>query len=201
MLMRIVTIAAWAGLGASLVAWGLHLGARGLPVPAEATALGAAAPVAARHAAADWQRVLGTETAPPPAAEAPPAAEPGLEQRLRLVGLAGPRELSRQGGVVLIAIDGAAPRAFRLGQTVEGRNVVQRVGANTVEIGPPGTPPAARLEMPALPPPATGTLAAAMTTPAPGMPPTAAALARPAFPGPGGVPPMPSPAQRSPLPP
>lgn len=192
MMLRAVTVVVWAALGASAVAWGLRLGARGLPAPPEASALAAGS--AARHAGAEWQRVLGDDQVAAPEPSAAPAAEPGLEQRLRLLGLAGPRELSRVGGVALIAVDGGAARAYRVGQAVEGRHVLQRVGANVAEIGPPGMPAAARLELPALPPAATGTLPPAAASPA---------TAAPAFtPAARPVPvPVPAPAQRLQLPP
>jgi general secretion pathway protein C len=130
-----------------------------------------------------WQRLLGNDAVAPSAAPEATATEPGLDQRLKLVGVASPRGPAQQAreGVALIAVDGEAPRAFRVGQAVQGRHVLQRVAASAVDIGPPGLPAAARLELPPLPPAATGTLPAASSgrTGAPQAPPPAAAMPAP----------------------
>jgi general secretion pathway protein C len=173
MLVRAATLLVWALLGASVVAWGLTLFVRGQPLPPAAAVGAPGGQAASAIAATDWQRLLGVDAAvaaPEPEAQ---SAEPGLEQRLRLIGVAGPRAAQprTREGVALIAVDGEAPRAFRVGQVVQGRHVLQQVAANTVEIGPPGLPAAARLELPPLPPAATGTLPAAVSNAAPNQPP------------------------------
>ncbi|MCE2917754.1 MAG: hypothetical protein ACOVOT_04320 [Rubrivivax sp.] len=165
MVARLLIALVWLALGASVVAWGLRLFAPVTAVPAQAGAGIGTGLTAAAAAGSDWQRVLGVDAVAPAAEPEAAAIEPGLEQRLRLIGVASPREPRAQGrdGVALIAIDGQAPRAYRVGQTIEGRIVLQRVSARGAELGPPGLPAAARLEVPGLPPAATGVLPAAVS--------------------------------------
>ena len=62
------------------------------------------------------------------------------------------------GGVALLSVDGQPARAVRVGQTVDGNLVLQRVDASGAQIGPADGPAALTLALPTLPPPATGSL-------------------------------------------
>lgn len=182
----------WAALAASLVAWGLRLSGRSDPVPPHAETV-----VAAQAVQGDVLRLFAaTHAASQPAT----AAAPEAASRFRVLGVvAGLREGSA--GWALIAVDGRAPRAVAVGAVVDGEWILQSVTQSQVAIGARGADAAVRLELPLLPPPATGTLAmaandggaapAAVPLP-PGLPRRAGAFASPAMvpavPGvPGGV--------------
>jgi general secretion pathway protein C len=138
----------WAALAGSLVFWGLRLLARPGAVPAQVQTvaidqavrgdvlrlLGAVAPV-------------GTAAAPPP----PPAAA-----RFKLVGAVA--SVGGGAGWAVLSVDDQPPRVVRVGGVVDGDWVVQGVTAKGVQIGPAGAPAQLMLDLPQLPPPATGTL-------------------------------------------
>jgi general secretion pathway protein C len=182
----------WAALAASLVAWGLRLSGRSDPVPPHAETV-----VAAQAVQGDVLRLFAATHA---ASQSAAAAAPEAASRFRVLGVvAGLREGSP--GWALIAVDGRAPRAVAVGAVVDGEWILQSVTQSQVAIGARGADAAVRLELPLLPPPATGTLAmaandggaapAAVPLP-PGLPRRAGAFASPAMvpavPGvPGGV--------------
>lgn len=168
MLPRLLAFVVWALAAAGAVAWGFKLFATPLQAPVET--------VIASTAGAqdgDWSRLFSV--AEKPAALPAPIALPPGDARLRLVGVVAPhsRTASTQ-GVALISIDGKSPRALRVGAVVEGEQVLQRVEARAATIGPRGGPPSLRLELPPLPPPATGTPGAAQLPSRPPMPPVGA---------------------------
>ncbi len=183
MLLRTLTFLVWAAVAGAAVFWGAKLLAKPLPLPPQAAL---AAPAAAGGVAvADLARLLGAEPVVVVAAAAPPPPEASRFQLLGVVAPKGGRvaDASRY-GVALIALDGKPPRAYRVGASFDGGLVLQQVQARSVAIGPAGGPASLTLELPALPPPATG------------MPPSAA----PGFGGPAaGLPPQPMPGQQ-PLP-
>lgn len=148
MLARVAALLVWALVAGTAAFWALRLSARSLPVPPQAALAQAAAP-----AAASWSRLLGAEPVAPAAAEAPPP--PPESARFQLLGLAAPRGAG-QGGVALIAVDGKPARAFRSGAAVDGDLVVQSLQLRSVALGPRGGAPRLTLELPMMPPPATG---------------------------------------------
>lgn len=164
----------WAALAASLVAWGLRLSGRSDPVPPHAETV-----VAAQAVQGDVLRLFAaTHAASQPVA----AAAPEAANRFRVLGVvAGLREGSP--GWALIAVDGRAPRAVAVGAVVDGEWILQSVTQSQVAIGPRGADAAVRLELPLLPPPATGTLAMAAND--------AAAVAQAPAPAPVAAPPVP----------
>jgi general secretion pathway protein C len=85
--------------------------------------------------------------------------------RFRLVGVAAPVRASGQ-GVAILSVDGTPPRAFKPGDAVDDARVVIEVSAHTVKIGPRGGPPNLVLQVPLLPPPATGVPAGVPVPPA-----------------------------------
>lgn len=153
MFARLSAFVVWALVAAAAVAWGLKLAAKPLVAPAQ-TLLAAPAPAAG----GDWSRLFGA--APPPPAEPAAAAAPlppPESSRFQLIGVVAPRSSSATTqGVALIAVDGKAPRAYRVGAVIEGEQVLRSVQQRAVSIGPRRGEPTLTLELPPLPPPATG---------------------------------------------
>ena len=147
---RLSAFVIWGLVAASVAFWGLRLLVRSPQAPIHTVAVGDE-PVAR----GDVSRLLG---APPVESVASTAAtSPQLSARFRLTGVMAPKVPSAQ-GVALIAVDGKLPRAFKVGASVDGELVLQGVSLRTASIGPAQGAPAVVLELPPLPPPATGTL-------------------------------------------
>lgn len=111
-----------AGLSAGywiLLAWGRS------PV----TAVTGAAPAVAVSDVASVARALGAVPAAPAAGQAPVAAA----ARYSLLGVA---DQSGELGSALIAIDGQAPRPYRVGAALDGGLVLQAVARRSVRLGP-----------------------------------------------------------------
>jgi general secretion pathway protein C len=148
----------WMAVAALGVYWGLKLGVQPLPVPAQARAVVATAPPQG-----DLSHLLGADPVAA-VAEAPPASA-----RFQLVGVVAPLTPDAS-GVAVIAIDGRAPKTFRVGAVVEGDTVLQSVAQRGAQLGPRGGAATVALSVAALPPAATGQLASALPpapTPAP----------------------------------
>jgi general secretion pathway protein C len=146
-------------------------------------------PAAARG---DLTRLLGAELAP---AATPQAPEPAADARFSLVGVVSPRspQAARE-GVALIAVDGNAPKAFRVGAVVDGTHVLQAVNARGASLGPAGGAPAITLNTVPPAPAATGQLPPAGAGAAPPL--RMPSLTMPPQMPPGGSPaPMPVPPQ------
>lgn len=174
MSVRWLTFVLWAALAASGVAWALKLFVTPMPVPREARVADAGAALRG-----DVTRVLGVD-APPPAAEAA-ASEPVADARFQLVGVVAPRSRHPvREGVALIAVDGKPARAYRVGAPVDEGTVLKAVRARGADLGPREGAPTIALEVPPLPPAATGTLPAATSA----APAGAAARPRPGMPAP-----------------
>jgi general secretion pathway protein C len=86
-----------------------------------------------------------------------PGAASQLLARVRVLGAVAPLP-GRTDGVALLSIDGKPPRAIRIGQVIDGEMVLLGLNQRQAEIGPAGGPVMASIELPRLPPPATGTL-------------------------------------------
>ena len=151
MWLRWVTLVVWAVVAASALYWGLLLLVRAPSTPGAVTV--AEGPAAARG---DLTRLLGAELAP---AATPQAPEPAADARFSLVGVVSPRspQAARE-GVALIAVDGKAPKAFRVGAVVDGTHVLQAVNARGASLGPAGGAPAITLNTVPPAPAATGQL-------------------------------------------
>ncbi len=144
------TFLIWALVAASGVFWGLKLWASPLTAPPQ-TALAQVAPATG----GDWSRLFGAE--PPPAPVAAAAAPPPESSRFQLIGVVAARKAAAHSqGVALIAVDGKPARAYRVGAVIDGDHVLQSVQARSVNLGPRGGPATIALELPPLPPPATG---------------------------------------------
>lgn len=145
---RLAAFVTWALVAASAVYWGLKLFVTPPAAPPHAGTV-AAAPLRG-----DLSRVFGA----PPSDEGPAAVAPPQAARFQLIGVAAPRAGTRGPGVALIAIDGKPARPYRIGALVDGDWHLQTISARGISLGPSGGTPALQLELPVLPPPATGTL-------------------------------------------
>lgn len=186
MLSRWLTFVVWALVAAAATAWGLRLLARPEPVPAQAQV---AAPRLA--AGADMARLFGAPPPEPVAVVAQAAPPPAERARFQLVGvLAAQPSAARAQGVALIAVDGKQARAYRVGHRIDGEMALLEVRPRGVEIGVPKGASSISLELPALPPPATGIPGGSSATAAAplALPPTAAPSVAAPVPGASVVP-------------
>jgi general secretion pathway protein C len=169
MVARLSAFVVWAVFAASAVFWGLRLAGSSPVAPAHTVPVGGGD---VPHAG--LSRLFGVPVQP--VAEAAPPPEQG---RFKLIGLAAPKEVGGP-GVAVIAIDGKPPRAYHIGSVVDGDVVLQAIERRAVALGPQGGSAALRLELPALPAAATGSLA----------PPSFGNAAVPPQPAPTGMPPQ-----------
>lgn len=176
MLSRWMTFLVWALVAGSGVYWGVRLFARPPTLPPQVS-LAQPGPAAG----ADLSRLFGVSAPPPPppvAVQAPVAPE---ASRFKLLGVvAAPPAVSHAQGVALIAVDGKIARAFRVGAAIDGDLVLQSVQPRAVSIGPRGSEARVSLELPPLPPPATGVPGEAGSAAPPAVAPAAAPAAPPA---------------------
>jgi general secretion pathway protein C len=152
MLSRVAAFVIWAAVAGSLVFWVLRLAVRPAAVPAHATVVSAAPAYSG-----DLARMFGADALPSqPSLAAAPVAQP--DARFRLVGVVAPRTSSAGGtGVALIATDGKPAKAYRVGAAVDGDLVLLAVHTRGASLGARGQAAQVALQLPALPPPATGT--------------------------------------------
>ena len=175
---RWLAFTVWALVAGSAVFWGMKLFVKAPPAPPRTQVV---APAAALRG--DLTRLFGPD-APVQAADAAPEAP--ASSRFQLVGVVAPRSPQVHGeGLALIAVDGRAARAYRVGAVVDGDNVLQSVRARGASLGPRGGEAVLALEIPLPVPAATGTLpGAAVAAPVgragapPGPPPGQALLPR-----------------------
>lgn len=153
---RILALLIWAAVAASLAFWGLRWLAQPTAVPSNASA------VSLDNAGkGDPHRLLmGPSKASGPAGP-DMSANAMLAGRIKLIGVVAPQQAGDTGGVALISVDNKPPRAIRLGGVVDGSHVLRALTQRGAEIGPQDGPTALRLDLPALPPPAIGVVAAA----------------------------------------
>jgi general secretion pathway protein C len=113
-------------------------------------------------AQADLSRLLGRT-----AVAAVAAVEAVVDSRMRLLGVAAPRDpkaAARGEGVALIEVDGVA-RTVRVGAPVEGGLTLLRVDARSASLGPVGGPASQTLQITPPAPAATGALPPAAPSP------------------------------------
>lgn len=150
---RIFAFILWAAVAASLAYWGLRWLAPATGVPASATSVKLGG-----HIQSDYRRLFVAQS--DQAATGAPTADPGaaaqLISRLRILGAVA--SAGTGGGVALMSIDGKPPRAVRVGSVIDGDMVLLALNQRQAEIGPAAGPALARVDLPVLPPPATGTL-------------------------------------------
>lgn len=149
---RIAALLIWAAVAASLAYWGLRWLAPPVGVPHNA------APVTLETGVrGDIQRLL---TGPIRTAEGPqanPSAASALASRIKVLGVMAPTP-GQSAGVALLAIDGKPPKAIRVGGLVDGEMVLQSLSQRTARIGPQDGSDFLSIDLPGLPPAATGTL-------------------------------------------
>ncbi len=153
MLSRIAAFVIWAAVAASIVFWVLRLSSQPIAVPAHAALVSNA-----DGFRGDLSRVFGPDVAPLPVFA---AAAPQLQAdtRFRLIGVVAPRSAAASAeGLALIATDGKPAKAYRVGTPVDGDLVLQAVHSRGASLGPRGQAAQVSLELPVLPPPATGTM-------------------------------------------
>jgi len=159
MSLRVIAFVIWAAVAASAMFWALRLGASSPMAPAHTVSVGAAA--APRG---DLTRLFA---AAPVAETGGPAVvvQTPLSGRFRLLGVAAPRQGGDRTGLALIAVDGKPARSYAVGALVDGEMMLQSVHARGAQLGAKGAPAQVTLELPALPPAATGSLPLAPAAP------------------------------------
>jgi len=156
---RLSAFVIWALVAASIAFWGLRLFVKPPAAPLHTQLASDTGP-----ARVDLTRLLGAA----PVAVATSVQAPAISSRFQLTGVMAPKVPGQQ-GIALIAVDGKMPRAYRVGAPIDGELVLQSVSLRTASIGATSGAPAVVLELPVLPPPATGALPPAISL----MPPTA----------------------------
>jgi general secretion pathway protein C len=143
LLVRSLSWLVWAVVALSAVAWGLRWVPPSAGVPPQAV-------VAERRLSGggDLSRLFGVAAASAPSAAA--AALPAADARFKLLGVVAPRASAPRQGLALIAVDGQAPRALRVGASLDERWTLLAVRHRQVDLGPSGGPTALTLELPAL---------------------------------------------------
>ncbi len=151
---RIAAFLVWALVAACAVYWAMRLLAVPAPLPVSVQPVSMAGAIRG-----DIARLFVS-----PAAPAAAPVEPALASRFKLVGVLAPKdaERGRGQGIALIAIDGKPARPYRVGAALDDHLVLLAVATRGATLGPPSGPPVLQLEVPALPPPATGTRPAAL---------------------------------------
>lgn len=161
MVSRIAAFVIWAAVAGSVVFWAMRLFVRPVTAPAHATVVSSASGFKG-----DLTRLFGVDETPPIAAVPAGAPAAAADARFRLIGVVAPRSLAAKGeGLALIAMDGKPPRAYRVGSAVDGDMVLLAVHSRGASLGPPGQPAQVDLSLPALPPPATGSLSSLGSAP------------------------------------
>jgi general secretion pathway protein C len=154
MLARISAFVIWSLVAATAAFWLLRLTSSAPQAPAYAAAVGKSTVVRG-----DLNRLFGAA----PVAFAAAEVIPDASSRFKLLGVMAPRSKEAQSiagsGLALIAVDGKPAKAFTVGAPLDNGLVVQSVGLRTAAIGPAQGARSMLLELPALPPPATGVLA------------------------------------------
>jgi general secretion pathway protein C len=187
MLSRAAAFLIWALVAATGVFWLLRLTAQGPSVGHATLASPQTLPTRA-----ELSRVLGST----PAAATPTAASPELSSRFVLAGVMAPkkplagsaRTFGQGAGLALIAVDGQPAKPYALGSKLEGDLTLLAVTLRSASIGPAGGSPVLILELPALPPPATGVLpTVSLGSPAPMVSAPPRFAPAPALPGDGAV--------------
>lgn len=149
---RLTAFVIWAAVAANAMFWILRLGASSPAAPAHTVAVG---PATAPRG--DLTRVFGA--APVPQTGGPDVVvQTPLSSRFKLLGVAAPRTGGDRTGLALIAVDGKPARSYAVGAPVDGDLLLQSVHARGAKLGNRGAAPQVTLELPALPPAATGSL-------------------------------------------
>lgn len=150
---RIAALLIWAAVAASLAHWGLRWLAPPVGVPHNAAAVTLETGVRG-----DIQRLL-TGPVRTEGPQANPSAASALASRIKVIGVMAPAP-GQSAGVALLSIDGKPPKAIRVGGQVDGEMVLQDLSQRSARIGPQDGANFLTIDLPGLPPAATGTLPA-----------------------------------------
>ncbi len=180
---RLSAFVIWALVAAGAVFWGYRFWTPTTSLPANVQVVGEGG----TGPRADLTRLLGAGPSADAADQAPaPVAE---SSRFRLLGVLAPKPADSgapsRAGVALIAVDGKRPRAYIVGARVEGDLLLSAVSHRSASLAVAGGGQAMVLELPPLPPPATGTLARAVAGAEGAPPPPQGMAAAPAGAAPG----------------
>jgi general secretion pathway protein C len=184
---RLSAFVVWALVAAGVMFWGLRLGVKPGPAPANAQAVSVDAGLRG-----DFTRLLGA--APTAASVAPPP--PAASNRFRLLGVLAPPPVSgsampSKAGVALIAVDGKMARAYAIGAPLDGDWVLQSISRRSATVGPAQGGTGVVLDLPPPTPAATGALPRAVEgEPARAMVPAPVVAPAPAMAQPPQVPPI-----------
>lgn len=148
---RIAALLIWAAVAASLAYWGLRWLASPAGVPHNASSVTLETGVRG-----DIQRLL-TGPVRTEGPQANPSAASALASRIKVIGVMAPAP-GQSAGVALLSIDGKPPKAIRVGGLVDGEMVLQDLSQRSARIGPQDGSNFLTIDLPGLPPPATGTL-------------------------------------------
>ncbi|WP_165456772.1 type II secretion system protein N [Aquabacterium lacunae] len=153
MLSRFFALLIWAAVALSAAYWGLRWFGKGPGVPPGTT------PAMVESALrGDVSRLLSgpVKTVADTTTPAPNA----LAGRVQLLGVVAPRQEDSRAGVALLTIDGKPARAYKVGQTVDGDLVIQKILQKQVQIGRADSPASLTLDLAGLPLASTGSLPA-----------------------------------------
>lgn len=148
---RIAALLIWAAVAASLAHWGLRWLAPPTGVPHNAASVTLETGVRG-----DIQRLL-TGPVRTEGPQANPSAASALASRIKVLGVMAPAP-GQSAGVALLSIDGKPPRAIRVGGVIDGDMVLQDLSQRSARIGPQDGTNFLTIDLPGLPPAATGTL-------------------------------------------
>jgi general secretion pathway protein C len=153
---RFFALVVWAAVAASVAYWGLRWLSRPTAVPANATPVSLDAAVKG-----DIRRLLAGPAKPASGVAENQSEVSALAGRLKLLGVIAPRDETDHAGVALLSMDGKPARAVRVGMVIDGDYVLRTLTQRSAGIGKTEGPVATTLDLPLLPPPATGMLATA----------------------------------------
>jgi general secretion pathway protein C len=147
---RLFALIVWAAVAASVAYWGLRWLSRPAAVPAHATPVSLDAAVRG-----DIHRLLAAPKTVAGVAQIQSEAQ-ALAGRLKLLGVVASRNETDPTSVALLSMDGKPARAVRIGMVIDGAYVLRTLSQRSAGIGQPDGPVAVNLDLPLLPPPATG---------------------------------------------
>ena len=127
MMARLMALAAWTSVAASLTIWGGRLLSQAAPPTS-----GAALPQPMAEVPLNFDRLFGVDVS----AHGPVAADvPADSARFHLLGVVASRGLgSTDTGIALIAIDGKPARAYKVGAAIDRGHVLQSVQARSAVV-------------------------------------------------------------------
>jgi general secretion pathway protein C len=147
---RLFALIVWAAVAASVAYWGLRWLSRPAAVPAHATPVSLDAAVRG-----DIHRLLAAPKVVAGVAQIQSEAQ-ALAGRLKLLGVVASRNETDPQSVALLSMDGKPARAVRIGMAIDGGYVLRTLSQRSAGIGQPDGPVAVNLDLPLMPPPATG---------------------------------------------